>query len=78
MAFEGSNGIYRLQGTECEEGDNIYNCVDTFKDQNGKYLRIRRKLIMEKQQKKKITPLEESRVIVKQYSKKDDKLRRAV
>src|SRR6478609_9525467 len=67
---------YDLIGTECEEGNKVYDCIDTFKNKEGKYLRIRRKLIMNKQQKNKITPIEESRVIVKQYSKKEEKLRR--
>lgn len=60
MSFTGSNGIYTLQATECEEDDKIQNCIDTFKDEKGNFIRVRREVIMSKQKKKEIAPVPES------------------
>ncbi len=89
MAFKGKSGDWYLQGTSTNYAnvrlpyvngisEEILKCIDTFKNKKGEYLEIMRYKVMEEARKGLITPLEESRVIVKQYSKKDDKLRRAV
>lgn len=78
MSFTGSKGKYQLVGTKCDYGADISECIDTFKNEQGIFLEVKRKIIMKQQNEGLITPLEESRVIVKQYSKKDEKLRRAI
>ena len=88
-SFKGTDGNWHLQSTETNYSDievpeikniskSILRCLDTFTDKKGNYITRERFKIMQYEKKGLITPLEESRVIVKQYSKKDDKLRRAV
>lgn len=55
---------YDLVGTKSEEGEKPKHCIDTFRDEQGKYLNIMRETMMEKQKSKSIVPVLESRIIL--------------
>ena len=89
-SFKGSSGTWELHGTEINEkqtrinyqseiSKTILRVIDTFRrKEDGIFKPFQRWEVMEQFDLGHITPLEESRVIVKQYSRKDDKLRRAI
>lgn len=69
-----ANGIkYKLVGTKCEEWEKINLCEDYWKDENGKYHKIVREMLMVRQKEKKIEPIPESEVILNTEKKKLNK-----
>lgn len=75
-SFKGTSDTWKLHGVQ--DNGALKNTLDTFTNGKGEFRTYERHQVMEQDNLGHITPLEESRVIVKQYSKKDDKLRRAV
>lgn len=64
---------YDLVGTKSEEGEKTRHCIDTFKDEKGKYLNIIRETMMEKQKSKSILPVIETKIIANTQVKKSNK-----
>jgi len=61
-SFELNGDIYTFIGTKCEEWENIKLCEDSFRNQKGKFFKMVREVLMERQKEGNIKPIPESEV----------------
>lgn len=78
--FYGKTGtIFTITGSRGEKSNsNISNFIDTFKSEHGEYIELKRVDILEQVKLGKMKPVLQSKIELKQYSKKDDVKRRAI
>lgn len=76
MSFKGSQTIWMLVGSE--SNGELMNTIDTFRNESSEYRSYQRHQVKEQEKLGHITPVLESEIKVKVYTKEESKKRRAV